>query len=630
MTEATRPDPVRTGIIRGIAFYSGIAASWSAILVSLFIVYEIAARYFLRSPSSWVVDFSSYWLVWFSFLTAAYALFKNAHIKVDVLTIRLRPDAASVMHLLSMLGVVVLSAGLSYSGFVITFNSFQSGQATPNILHLPVGYIQLGLLVGSAILLISSLSEVIGLVRTIPRRGLSLRSLMPAIVFMALLALSIRLIYLDFTIPGLLLMLFVLLLGGVPVFASLGITGGVGYIAVYEGLDGLQQLAFVGYQSTNSFTLVALPLFILAGYIIATGGLGEDLFDLIVSFIGHWPGGVMVATIGACAIFAAISGSSVATVATIAPVALPALKRHGYSTRVAVGALAAAGTLGILIPPSGAMILYASITDVSVGSLFLAGVVPGLLLMLMLMAYAVWAHFQQYRAPGELHQRAQATSWSGRWSALKRSVWALLAPVIVLGGIYGGIFTATESAGVILIYALAVSLLRHDFSYKALVKTMADGTNSSSMIFAIVIGAAATGGVFTMLQLPQFAVDYIVAADMSRWAVLVAMVVLIGILGMFLEVVSLLLIITPLLYPLIIHLGFNPIWFGIFLTINMELALITPPVGMNLFVIKQISDEPMELIIKSVLPYLGLFLLFFVLVAVFTDLSLWLPSRALG
>lgn len=601
---------------------AGMASGWSVFIVGLFILYEVMMRAVFKAPTIWVTDISTYVLVWFCFMTAAYGLKSGSHIQVDVLTHSLLPRAKSIMDLASIALVFLYVVIFAYFGWQMVLESYERHQVTPNLLHLPVWIIQLGLGIGTTVLVLQTIRVAAKNINT--TRGLASEKFQFAPVAIFLVALIVALFVLTAVSPilGVILLLTVLLFGGVPVFAALGLVGAAGFFFVFGGFESLSQVAFMGYKSSGDFTLIALPLFILAGFLLASGGIGEELFDLVAKFVGHLPGGMVIASIVACAIFAAISGSSVATIATIGSIALPAMLKYGYDKKLALGALAAGGTLGILIPPSGPMIIYSSITDESVGALFMGGVVPGVLLTLILVVYCVYAHITSGRAS----VRIPKASWNERMTALKKGGWGLFAPVLVLGGIYSGIFTATESAAAVLIYAIFVNIVTGRFSWLKLNISMRDGTKSSSMILLIIIGAASMGAIFTQLQMPQLATAFVVDNKMPPWLVIAAIMIILGVLGMMLEVVSVMLITTPILYPLITDMGFSGLWFGIFMTVNMELALITPPVGMNLFVLRQMSDTNMRTVIVAALPFMVLITLFAILVAVYPPLSTWLPS----
>lgn len=601
---------------------AGAASGWSILFVGLITLYEVMMRSLFKAPTIWVTDISTYTLVWFCFMTAAYGQKSGSHIEVDVLTHPLLPRAKSIMHLASNALVFLYVVIFAYFGWQMVLESYQRHQVTPNLLHFPVWLIQLGLGIGTTVLVLQTIRVIAQNINTVRGLGSEKSQFVPVAIFLVALTLALFVLIKVSPILGVILLLTVLLFGGVPVFAALGLVGAAGFFFVFGGFDSLSQVAFMGYKSSGDFTLIALPLFILAGSILASGGIGEELFDLVAKFVGHLPGGMLIASIVACAIFAAISGSSVATIATIGSIALPAMLKYGYDQKLALGALAAGGTLGILIPPSGPMIIYSSITDESVGALFMGGVVPGVLLTLILIAYCVYAHI----ASGKTSAKIPKASSRERMTALKKGGWGLFAPVLVLGGIYTGIFTATESAAAVLIYAIFVTIVTRRFSWRKFNISIKDGTKSSSMILLIIVGAASMGAIFTQLQMPQLATALVVDNKMPPWLVIAAIIIILGILGTMLEVVSVMLITTPILYPLVTGMGFSGLWFGIFMAVSMELALITPPVGMNLFVLRQMSDTNMRTVIASALPFTVLLTLFVILVAVYPPLSTWLPS----
>ncbi|MGH8605628.1 MAG: TRAP transporter large permease, partial [Gammaproteobacteria bacterium] len=325
----------------------------------------------------------------------------------------------------------------------------------------------------------------------------------------------------------------------------------------------------------SDYILVAIPLFILVAQILLAGGVGRDLFAVGDVWLRHLPGGLAVAAIFSCAVFAAISGSSVATAATVGLVAIPEMTRRGYPRRLVLGALAAGGTLGILIPPSIPMILYGSITQQSIGALFSAGILPGILLTGLFAAYASFAVGRQV-------SREPSASWEERFGALRKAFWGLLTPVIIVGGLYAGIFTPTESAAVGVVYSLIITMLIYrSITWRDLPDILLKTVKDSTMILMIIVGALLFGRVLTVLRVPQEITALVTSQEMSKWLVLVAIIVLLTIMGMFLEVASVLLITIPILFPIISALGFDPIWFAVVFVIVMEMALITPPVGLN-------------------------------------------------
>lgn len=423
------------------------------------------------------------------------------------------------------------------------------------------------------------------------------------------------------TFLGLLLLLILLLFTGIPVFAALALFG-AGTLLVAEGaFGGLGENLF---GSLNSYLLVSIPLFTLMAQFMIRGKVVDELYNTTHTLVRHLPGGLGIATVGACTIFAAISGSSVATALTIGAAAIPQMIRYGYSPRYAFGVVGAGGTLGILIPPSGPMILYGVISDTSIGQLFIAGVIPGLLIAVM---FAVFASVLAWRTnQGKREKRATLREIL---QALRRSFWALMLPPFILGGMYFGVFTATEAAGAGALAALLIAaFVYRNLSWRDVWDSARDAARTSAMLFMILAAAGVFGHALTKLQIPDEIVATVTHYEVSQTGFLLAMMVLIFILGMFLETISIILITTPVVLPVLHSLHINPVWYGVLLTINLELALITPPVGMNLFTIKAISKAPIGEIIRGIAPYVVLLVAGLGIVMAWPDLSLWLARSA--
>ncbi|WP_307986978.1 TRAP transporter large permease [uncultured Dialister sp.] len=420
-------------------------------------------------------------------------------------------------------------------------------------------------------------------------------------------------------LAGFSLFIIFLLVIGMPVAFTLSVAGILGIIQFVD-VSFLSQVPVIAYKTLDSYVLTSVPLYILMSQIMLTGRVGSGLFELGSKWMGHLPGGLGIATIFACAIFAAISGSSVATAVTIGAMAIPEMLKRGYDRKLVVGSVAAGGTLGILIPPSIPMILYGTITDESVGKLFMSGVVPGALLTVLFICYIVFASWDKPREPRSSHAE--------KMKSLRENIWGLFLPVIIIGGIYTGIFTPTEAAAVGTVYALAItffvyrSVTIQDMPaiFRATIKT-------SCMIFSIMIGAMLFGYILTILQVPQALMRLVTEGDLNRWIVMLGINIMLLILGCVLETVSIILITLPMLYPIIKALGFDPIWFNVVLLINMELALITPPVGMNLFVIKGISeDSSIQDIIAGAAPFAAIMVFEILLLCFVPEIATWLPS----
>jgi C4-dicarboxylate transporter DctM subunit len=426
------------------------------------------------------------------------------------------------------------------------------------------------------------------------------------------------------TVTLILLGLMVVLFTGVPIFAGLSLFGGALLLFTQGGLGSVTEVIF---GELNRYLLVAIPLFALMAHVMIRGRIVDDLYNTAYTLTRHLPGGLGIATILACTIFAAISGSSVATALTIGAVAIPQMVRFGYSPRVAYGLVAAGGTLGILIPPSGPMVLYGVTSNTSIGGLFMAGVMPGLMMAGIFIAWVMVSTAFKHR---DLKREPRA-GLRESLAALRASLWAISLPVFVLGGMYAGVFTATEAAaaGALLAFFVAGVVYR-SLTWRSVWESAVEASRTSAMLFMILAGAAVLGHVMTKMRIPQEIVAGVISADIGVTGFLLLMMALIFVLGMFLESISIILITTPVIMPVMQQLHINPIWYGILLTINLELAQITPPVGMNLFTIKAITRAPMGEIIRGSAPYVVLMLVAMALVMIWPQIALWLPSTMTG
>ena len=418
--------------------------------------------------------------------------------------------------------------------------------------------------------------------------------------------------------------LVVLLFTGLPIFAGLSLFGGALLLATQGSLGSVADVIF---GELNRYLLVAIPLFALMAHLMIRGRIVDDLYGTAYTLTRHLPGGVGVATVLACTIFAAISGSSVATALTIGAVAIPQMIRYGYDPKAAYGVVAAGGTLGILIPPSGPMVLYGVVSDTSIGGLFMAGIVPGLMMAAIFMAWCIGSNAFAGRAV----KREPRASLREALAALRRSGWALSLPVFVLGGMYMGVFTATEAAAAGAALALAIAaMVYRSLGWRDVWDSALDASRTSAMLFMILAGASVLAFVLTKMRIPHEIVQLVVSYDLGVVGFLIAMMALLVVLGMFLESIAIILITTPVILPVMAHLGINPIWYGVLLTINLELAMITPPVGMNLFTIKAVTGAPIGHVIRGSLPYMLLMLVALAIVMALPQLALWLPGTMMN
>ncbi|MBJ3774376.1 TRAP transporter large permease [Acuticoccus mangrovi] len=412
--------------------------------------------------------------------------------------------------------------------------------------------------------------------------------------------------------------LFALLLIGVPVAFALG---GLGLMLLaFGGFSPLMAPAGI-LSSMDNFVLVSVPLFLLMANVMLKGGVGKDLFAALQAWVGHLPGGLAVATILACGVFAAISGSSVATAATIGTVAIPEMTKRGYPRHFTFGVLAAGGTLGILIPPSLIMIIYGVITEESVLALFIAGVGPGLLMIVFFIIYSIL----YARTLPSLERIAKAT-WEERWSSGVRALPTVALAVFVIAGIYRGWYTPTEAAAIGFAGALFVTgVVLRTLSLRDLWDAVVGSMKTTAVILLIVAGAKVFGKAIALYRIPQDVSAFISTnIDSAGLFILVVALVLL-VMGLFMESLSLLLIMVPVLAGSLMPLGIDPIWFGVFFVIMVECALITPPVGLNLYVIQAVGKGTLTEVARGVLPFLALMLLTVLVITIFQDIVLWLP-----
>lgn len=422
-----------------------------------------------------------------------------------------------------------------------------------------------------------------------------------------------------------LLVLLVLLLLGVPVAVSLAASGVLAFVLESGATTGLNSLAQTSYAGVYSFVLIAIPLYILMGEILVRGGVGTELYDLAQRIVGNLPGGIGVATIFACAIFGSVSGSSSATVATVGSVALPEMSRRGFSRKLSAGSLAMAGSLGILIPPSIPMVIYALVADVSPGQLFLAGILPGIMLTTLFCLYTIGHVALQKGDSSNLRFSQGEQRKKAGWTTLvRRSFGGLGLIPIILGGIYAGWYTPTEAASVGVVYCLVLTIfVKRSLGRAQLYEAARSAVSSSAMILMLVMGASIFGTAMSLLNVPQDVAAAISGLQLQQWEFLLIMMLLYLILGTALDTSATILITVPVLLPVLEALDINLIWFGVILVINMEIGTVTPPLGLNINVIQGLQEDyEVGEILWGTLPYVLLALLGIILIIVFPGIAL--------
>jgi tripartite ATP-independent transporter DctM subunit len=417
--------------------------------------------------------------------------------------------------------------------------------------------------------------------------------------------------------------LFALILLRVPVGMAMGLVGVTGYASIVGASPALKMVGLTSMRTVTDYTFGVIPMFMLMGAIVAQSGMSAELFRAANAMIGHWRGGLGLATIAACAGFAAISGSSVATAATFATVAYPEMRAHHYPKSFSTGVIAAGGTLGAIFPPSTVLAVYGLITQQDIGRLFIAGILPGVLAVAMYMAtisVIAWAR-PDFLPAGE------RASWRERRHALSK-VWAsLLLFVFVIGGLYGGLFTPTEAGGVGACGAFLLAVARGKLGWKGLREALLRATRTASAVFTVLIGALLFGYFLTVTGVPQKVTTFLTSLGLGPTGVLLLIMLMYLVLGCLMDAMAMIILTVPIVFPAVTALGYDPIWFGIIIVMTVELGLIHPPVGMNVFVIKTaVEDVSFATIFRGVAPFIVTDLIRLGVLIAVPAIALWLPS----
>jgi len=420
----------------------------------------------------------------------------------------------------------------------------------------------------------------------------------------------------------------ILLIGlRVPIGFGMALTGFIGFVCLTSFKAGFSMLALATYKTGASYALTVIPLFVLMGQLASQSGLGADFYQTVYRWVGPLRGGLCMATVCACAGFAAISGSSLATAATMGLVALPEMRRYRYDDALATGCIAAGGTLGIMIPPSTVMVIYGIITEQPIGALFIAGIFPGLILTGL---FLVTIHLLTRRRPEMAPAGPRFTLWE-KITALKYTGGGLAIFGLVIGGLYAGWFTATEAAAVGTVGVLGVTALQGRLTKKVLIESLTESTLTTAMIFTILIGANVFGYFMAASELPGQFAAWITQLGLHRYAVLSIICAGYIILGCVMEGLAIMFLTLPIVFPVVLGLGFDPIWFGVTVTLLIEMGLITPPVGMNIYVISGVAkDVPMERIFRGAFPFFLAMVVCLFLLLVFPEIALFLPRTMAG
>ena len=417
--------------------------------------------------------------------------------------------------------------------------------------------------------------------------------------------------------------LFALLALGMPIGFAMAVVGTAGFALLVSWEAAITKIATSSFHSISSLELASLPLFLLMAQVLFAANISRDLYVLAARFIGHWPGGLAVATIGGCAGFGSISASSLATAATMGLVALPEMKARNYDAALASGAVAAGGTLGSMIPPSGMLIMYGVLTEQSIGKLFIAGIIPGLLQAVF---YAVMIAIRCRMNP-ELGPPGPRYSWRERWQSLAAIGDLSLLLLLVIGGMIIGWFTATESGAVGALGAILLTVIRKRLTWPAFLEALRQTMRTTGMIYGVIIGAFLFSYFMAVTQIPASLASLVSALDASPVAIVACILLILFVLGIFLDAMAMMTLTLPVFYPIIVSLGLSPIWFGILMVRAQETALITPPTGMNIYVVSGLrKDLPLSTVFRGVVPFLLTDVPHIVLLVLFPPIALWLTT----
>lgn len=593
---------------------------------------DVIGRFAFNSPVKGTQELSAVMLVLTVFFGVAYTGLKKEHVRVELLLMYLSPKTRMLLDVFSGLISFVLVFGIAYQGMVQMVVQKQRF-VTTTLLKIPLWPFALLMSVGAILLCLILIKQIFADIQVL--RSQSWHNWQKVILLTGIVA-SIVLIYwgLSFEDPfeattvgilGMVIMLVLLFLG-VPIGFCMAAVGTAGMMYLLNTGAGLTLLQTTPFDTTNSYPLTVVPLFILMGAIAFRTGISTDLYMMVYRWLGHLPGGLAIATIGGCGGFAAVSGSSLATAATMGMVALPEMKKYNYSPALATGCIAAGGSIGILIPPSVVLIIYGFLTGQPITTLFMAGFIPGVLevIFYMVTIYLICKINPKMGPPGERSTTRQ------RMSSIKDTWGVLVLFIIVIGGLYLGVFTPTEAGGIGAFGALGFIIIRRRLNLKNISESLKDSVKTTAMSFVVLMGAMFLGYFLTVTQLPTALSEVVSNLPINRYLILLLILVVYLLLGCVMDSLSIVLITVPIFFPVVQALDFNPIWFGIIMVRVVEIGMITPPVGINVFIIKGVAgDVPMHTIFKGILPFLAADILHVALLIAIPDIALLLP-RLLG
>lgn len=592
--------------------------------LTLVVFYETILRYVFNAPTKWAHEYSTVAYVWITFMMIG-NLSRISHIRVEFFVSLLSPKTRTVLETLSLGLCLLYGVILAVYGTVSTLVDL-SISAKTLVSFLPLWIISasvpLGLAIYSAhvVRLLCTKCHILCVEHLTTTPRIVDNPLFYLSVYGIVLAFSILSFHMNVGI-GLVVMLLFLILVGTPIAVCLGITACAANYFLY-GLQTFIKFPELLFFSTENFILIAIPLFVFCGNILGRSGMAVDLFKFVALWFGRIPGSLLVATIFTSAVFAAVSGASTPNAAVLAAIAVPALLKFGHDKEISCGVVAAGGTLGPLIPPSLPMIVIGAITGESVAKLFMAGLIPGIIIALIFIAYTVFVSWKTKKC-----QAYVAVSWKEKFASLKPALWTFGMPILILGTIYTGMATVTESAAIGVVYGIAVSLATKKLKLKDIFSLSIDSATTNCMLIFIFMGAILIGDLVTLVRMPQKLLFAVAGAGLTNWQFIAVVMFIVLILGCLMDGMTITLLLIPILHSIVGKLGLNFIWFAVLFLVNIEIGNLTPPVGLNLFVVASVTRIPLTTVIKGCLPFIILMLISLLLFWMVPELVLFIPNK---
>ncbi len=622
-------------VLDPICRYLCYAAAVVTLLMSIAMVVDLVSRLAFGRPLSGMIELQTYMLVFMAFFSIAHTMLKNQHVSVDLFTSQMSARTNSILQsVFSSWGAFIFGA-MSWLTASRSMEAFRRDEIS-DIIQMPFWVLYAVVAVGTLLLALTLVgllfTHLSGLYQSLEGKAsfwLLLLGMAVVAVAGATSGLILKAVAPDLSSPAIgifyTLLLMLILLLGFPVGFSMAFAGLTGLFYLIGSNVAFNVTKINTYDSVAVYFFCVIPFFLLMGFLILHAGIGAKLYNAGIKVFGRLPGGLAVGTVAGCGGFAAICGDSVASAATMGSVSIPEMKKYDYDDSLATGSVAAGGTLGILIPPSIGFVVYGIITEQSIGKMFMAGIVPGIILTL---GFAFAAYIQCVINPKLGPKSEKFTAQEVAKPIF--DIWpvgALFAAVI--GGIYSGILTPTEAGGVGASGALLIALFSKGFNRHKLFAALLEATTTSAMIFTILIGVGLLGYFITLTDLPLSFANFLNTLDVNRYIIFVLILLLYLVLGMVMNIIPMMMLTLPILFPTVVGLGFDPIWFGVIMVIMMEMGQITPPVGINVFVIHGVAKKynvSMATIYRGIIPFVVVEIIVIFLLTLFPDIVLWLPD----